>query len=161
MPKQKAAEAKPKKAKTIEIHPKEIAQKKARELKQDTYAYIWIIFIIALALMTLYFKMYIKEMINVSALFILFWYLEPLMFGVTGTTATTILGKGKFIPAWKRFPLFFLVIIFVYVLYNGVKMVLDIAFPEEHVNFVFVIMWLGLLYLLWIYKFSKELGVEG
>ncbi|MEM0372751.1 MAG: hypothetical protein QXO69_02870 [archaeon] len=153
--KEKAEEEKP-----IEIHPKKIAKEKVEELKQDTYAFIWLLFIVVLVAMSVYFKAYIKEMINVSILFLIFWYVEPMMFGATGTTVTTLLGRGKKVPAWKRFPLFFIVIILVYVLYNGIQFALNTAFPEESVNIVFIAMWLVMLFLLWVYKFSKELGVS-
>jgi len=134
---------------------KALAKKRAAELKQDTFVYIWVLFIVAFVVMTVYLKSYVKEMINISVLFMIFFYLEPLMFGVTGKTVTTVLSKGQNVPNWKRFPLFFLVIVLVYFMYSGIQEMLDIAFPEEHVNIVFVLMWLGLLFLLWVYKFSK------
>ena len=138
------------------FNPKAIAKKKVEELEKDTFSYIWFIFIIVLILTTVAFKSYVKEMINISILFMIFFYLEPIMFGVTGRTATTILSRGRDVPVWKRFPLFFLVVIFVYVLYTGIQFALDLAFPEEHVNIVFVLTWLGFLYLMWVFIFSKE-----
>ncbi|MEM5814371.1 MAG: hypothetical protein QXD77_00980 [Candidatus Aenigmatarchaeota archaeon] len=150
------AAAKRSAAKQAVPSPKKIIKKKARELEHDVFAYIWAIFIAVFIILTIYFKTYVKEMIVISALFLIFWFIEPLMFGVTGKTVTTILSKGKEVAEWKRFPLFFLVIIFLYVLYNGIGMVISMAFPEESINVVFVVMWLGFLYLLWVYKFSKE-----
>jgi hypothetical protein len=140
----------------IILNAKAAAKKRAAELKQDTFVYIWSLFVIAFVVMTIYFKSYVKEMINISVLFMIFFYLEPLMFGVTGTTVTTLLSRGRKVANWKRFPLFFLIIIMVYVMYTGVQAILDMAFPEEHVNIIFVLMWLGMLFLLWIYKFSME-----
>lgn len=138
------------------IDPKKIATKHVEKLKKDTFAIIWIIFAAVLVAMTVLFKQYVKGMIVISLLFLIFWYLEPLMFGATGKTVTAYLSRGQKVPRWKRFPLFFLVIILVYVLYSAIQMALDAAFPQESVNIVFVVLWLGFLFLLWHYKFSKE-----
>ncbi|MFH0829559.1 MAG: hypothetical protein V1887_00145 [Candidatus Aenigmatarchaeota archaeon] len=137
------------------IHPTVIMRRKCNEIGHDVFTYIWIAFIVALILTMMFFRGYVKQMINMSVLFLIFWYLEPLVFGMTGTTMTTLLSRGRKVAEWKRFPLFFVVTILVYVIYSGVEMVLDLAFPEEHINPVFVIMWLGMLFLLWVYKFSK------
>lgn len=138
------------------IDPKKIATKHVEKLKKDTFAIIWIIFAAVLVAMTVLFKQYVKGMIVISLLFLIFWYLEPLMFGATGKTVTAYLSRGQKVPRWKRFPLFFLVIILVYVLYSAIQMALDAAFPQESVNIVFVVLWLGFLFLLWHYKFSRE-----
>lgn len=156
MPRAKPVEKKVKEERIEPIHPKEIVRKEVRMIENDVFTYIWIAFIVALVGMMVFFKGYVKQMINISILFLIFWYLEPIIFGMTGTTVTTLLSRGRKVTEWKRFPLFFLVTILVYVLYSGVEMALDLAFPEEHVNPVFVIMWLGMLFLLWVYKFSKE-----
>ena len=134
---------------------KTAARKKAEEMEKDTFSYIWFIFIVSLTVMALGFKGYTKEMINVSILFMIFWYLQPLMFGMTGRTVTTILSKGQDVPIWKRFPLFFLVIVVLYLINRGIQIALDMAFPDEHVNIVFVIIWIGFLYFIWVYVFSK------
>jgi hypothetical protein len=134
---------------------KAAARRKAEEMEKDTFSYIWFIFIVAIVVMTVGFKGYMKEMINVSILFIIFWYLQPLTFGMTGRTVTTVLSKGQDVPIWKRFPLFFLVIVILYLINRGIQLALDMAFPDEHVNVVFVIVWLGFLYFVWVYVFSK------
>ena len=156
MPRAKTVEKKAKEERIEPIHPKEIMKGKFREIGHDVFTYIWIAFIISLILVMMFFRGYVKQMINMSVLFLIFWYLEPLVFGMTGTTMTTLISRGRKVVEWKRFPLFFLVTILVYLIYSGVEMVLDMAFPEEHINPVFVIMWLAMLFLLWVYKLSKE-----
>ena len=155
--KPKVRRERPQKNNTVGMRLKETVKKKENELIHDPYIYSWIIFAISIIAMTLYFKAYIKEMINISILFLIFWVVEPLILGVSGTTVTTLLGRGKTVSNWKRFPLFFIAVIMVYVLYSSVEELLGMAYLEEHVNFVFVMTWLGMLFLLWIYKFSNNL----
>jgi hypothetical protein len=138
------------------IGPKEIITKKVFKLKSDTFAYIWLAFIAVLVLMTYFFKPYVKGMIVISILFVIFWFLEPFLLGTPGSKVSTYLSNGQRVPGWKRFPLFFLVIILLYLIYTGVQYGLELAFPEESVNIVFVALWVGFLFLLWHYKFSKE-----
>lgn len=154
--KQKESNEEQKTIKPIVAKSKEIARKKAREIKQDVFALIWILFAAVLLAMSVYFKDFIKEMMVISVLFLVFWYLEDIMFGMTGTTVTTVISRGKKIEAWKRFPLFFLAVVLIDVVWNVMWYLLDLAFPGEQVNIVFIGMWLGLLFLLWVYKFSKE-----
>ena len=141
-------------AKTID--PKKIATKHVEKLRKDTFAIIWVVFIAAFVIMTVFLKNYIREMVAISILTIIFWYLEPLLFGATGKTVTAFLSGGKRVPRWKRFPLFFLIIILVDALWNAIYYGVELAFPTQSINLVFVILWLGFLFLLWHYKFSKE-----
>jgi len=143
------------------IDPKAVADKEVRMLRKDIFAQIWVVLAVVLVVMTLYFKAYVKGMIIISILFMMFWYLQPLVFGVTGKTVTTYLSRGQKVPWWKRFPLFFLFIVMLAVLNAGLEAVFSMAFPEESVNIVFVIMWLGFLFLLWVYIFPKEAGKLG
>ena len=140
----------------VELNPKKIVNKEVNKLKKDIYALIWIAFIAILVIMTFFFKIYIREMIAISILTIVFWYLEPLLFGATGKTVTAYLSGGKKVPRWKRFPLFFLVIIFIDFLWNGIYYAVEEAFPTQSINLVFVALWVGFLFLLWVVKFSKE-----
>ena len=134
---------------------KAAAKRKAEEMEKDVFSYIWLLLIVTVIILTVGFKGYMKEMINVSILFIIFWYLQPLTFGMTGRTVTTVLSKGQDVPIWKRFPLFFLVIVVLYLINTGIQAALNMAFPDEHVNIVFVIVWLCFLYFVWVYVFSK------
>ncbi|MCX6774530.1 MAG: hypothetical protein NTY99_00360 [DPANN group archaeon] len=138
------------------INPKKFAAQKVERLKKDVYAIIWIVMIASFIIMTLFFKSYLKDMIVISILTIIFWYLEPLLFGATGKTVTTFLSGGKHVPRWKRFPLFFLIIIFMDILWNGIQFSIERIFPTQSINLVFVALWVGFLFLLWVYKFSKE-----
>jgi hypothetical protein len=95
-------------------------------------------------------------MVAISILTIIFWYLEPLLFGATGKTVTAFLSRGQKVPRWKRFPLFFLIIILIDVLWNAIYYSVELAFPAQSINLVFVALWVGFLFLLWVYKFSKE-----
>jgi|GEM_PF-3359654 len=140
----------------ITIRPKEIIQKKVYTLSHDVFVYIWLVFATVLMLMTFFFKPYVKGAIIISLLFVIFWFLEPFLLGTPGSKVSAYLSNGKRVPGWKRFPLFFLVIILLYVIYTGIQYVLDLAFPAESVNVVFVALWVGFLFLLWHYKFSKE-----
>jgi len=138
------------------LNPHKFVTKKVERLKKDVYALIWIALIAAFVIMTLFFKSYIKEMVAISILTIIFWYLEPLLFGATGKTVTAFLSRGQKVPRWKRFPLFFLIIILIDVLWNAIYYSVELAFPAQSINLVFVAMWVGFLFLLWVYKFSKE-----
>jgi len=138
------------------LNPHKFVTKKVEKLKKDVYALIWIALIAAFVIMTLFFKSYIKEMVAISILTIVFWYLEPLLFGATGKTVTAFLSGGKKVPRWKRFPLFFLIIILIDVLWNAIYYGVELAFPTQSINLVFVALWVGFLFLLWVYKFSKE-----
>jgi len=139
-----------------ELNPKKIVEKEVHKLEKDTYAIIWIVFIAAILIMAFFFKQYLQDLVIVSVLFILFWYLEPVFFGATGKTVTTMLAKGRRVPKWKRFPLFFLAIILLEVVYIILDVGMEMAFPANSINIVFVIMWLGFLFLLWVFKLSKE-----
>jgi uncharacterized membrane protein len=140
----------------MKINPTRFAAQKVERLKKDVYVIIWIVFIAVLVIMTVFFKSYIRDMIAISILTLIFWFLEPLLFGATGKTVTAFLSRGKKVPRWKRFPLFFLVIIFIDALWNGIYYAVERAFPAASINLVFVALWVGFLFLLWVYKFSKE-----
>jgi len=137
-------------------NPQSFVTKKVEKIKKDTYAIIWIAFVLVLIIMATFFKSYIRDMIAISLLTIIFWFLEPLLFGATGRTVTNFLSRGRSVPRWKRFPLFFLIIIFMAVLWNGIYYAVEQAFPTQSINLVLVAMWVGFLFLLWVYKFSKE-----
>ncbi len=136
--------------------PKKIATKKVEKLRKDTLAIIWVVFIVTLTIMTLYFKSYVKDMIVISLVFLIAWYLDDYIYCGHGKSITTFLCRGRRVPSWKRFPIFFLEIVVLYGGYVFLENVLDYAFPAQAINFVLVILWIGFLFLLWIYKFSKE-----
>ena len=138
------------------MDPKKYATQKVESLKKDVYAIMWIALIIALIAMTFFAKAYIRDMLVISILFLIFWFLEPFLFGATGKTVTAFLSRGRKVPRWKRFPLFFLVIVMLYVLYSGIQAVMTYAFPAGSVNVVIVALWLGFLFLIWNYKVVGE-----
>ena len=127
-----------------------------RKLRKDSFAVMWLILIISLALMTYFLKSYVKDMIVISILFLIFKYLEPLIYSVHKRSATTILSGGHSVPTWKRFPIFFLEILLAYIIYGTLQTALDTAFPSGSINIVFVALWVGFLFLLWVVKFSRE-----
>ena len=142
--------------KRVVLRPKEIIKKKVYTFSRDVFTFIWLAFIAIIILMTFYFKPYVKGMIVISILFVIFWFLEPFLLGTPGSKVSSYLSNGRKVPGWKRFPLFFLVIVLLYIIYTGIQYALQLAFPEESVNIVFVALWVGFLFLLWHYKFSKE-----
>ena len=129
--------------------------KHIRAIQKDIFAIIWIIFAAALALMTLFFKVYLRDMIVISIMFILFWFLEPVMYGMHGRSITSLLSRGQTVPKWKRFPLFFLEIILLYIIYAALQTVIESTLPASAVNFILVLLWVGFLFLLWQYYFSE------
>jgi hypothetical protein len=140
----------------MKIDPRKFAVQKVERLKKDMYAIIWIAMIAALVGMTFFAKLYVRDMMVISILFVLFWYLEPFLYGMHGKSITALLSRGHSVPRWKRFPIFFLEIILLYAIYSGLQSALESAFPAGSVNIVIVGLWLGFLFLLWVYKFSKE-----
>jgi len=138
------------------LNPHKFVTKKVERLKKDVYAIIWIALIAALILMSVFGKVYIRDMMVISILFVIFWYLEPWLYGMHGKSVTTLLSRGQRVPTWKRFPIFFLEILLLYAIYSGLQSALESAFPAGSVNIVIVAMWVGFLFLLWVYRFSKE-----
>ena len=136
--------------------PKEIAAKKIEDFKKDTFAIMWVILIATIMVMTFLYKTHVRDMIVISFLFVIFWYFESLMISATGTTISTFLAHGKKVPKWKRFPLFFIVIMLLYVIYAVLQRAMEIAFPSGSVNIVIVVLWLGFMYLIWTFKFSSN-----
>ena len=137
-------------------NPTKFAEKHVARLKKDVFAIMWIIFIATLIIMTLYFKQYVKDMIVISLVFLIAWYMDDYVYCNHRTSITTFLSRGQRVPSWKRFPLFFLEIVVLYGVYIFLENALNYAFPAQAINFVLVLLWVGFLFLIWIYKFSKE-----
>jgi len=136
--------------------PTSLVEKHVSRLKKDVFALIWIVFAVALLIMSVYFKEYVKDMIVISIMFILIRYLEPILYNMHGNSVTTFLSRGAHVPKWKRFPLFFLEIIFLYIVFQGLQLLIEYAFPTTSINIIVVIFWLGFLFFLWYYALSKE-----
>jgi len=124
--------------------------------KKDTFAFIWLIFIAAIILLTFFGQHYIKDMIVVSLIFLAFIMLEPLVHMAHGSKITRMISGGRHVPAWKRFPIFFIAIIIVFAIKELLEVGLDHAFPAHSVNIVFVAFWLAFLFLIYLLIFSKK-----
>lgn len=124
--------------------------------RKDVFALIWIIFIAAIIILTYFGKYYVKDMIVVSILFLAFIMLEPLVHMAHGSSVTRLISGGKYVPAWKRFPIFFIAIIIIFAIKEFLEVSLDHAFPAGAVNIVFVAFWLAFLFLLYLLIFSKK-----
>jgi len=125
-------------------------------IKKDIFAFIWLIFIAAIILLTYYGKEYVKSMIVVSIMFLAFIMLEPLVHMAHGSKVVRLISGGQHVPAWKRFPIFFVAILIVFAIKELLEVGLDRAFPAGSVNIVFVAFWLAFLFLIYILIFSKK-----
>lgn len=108
-------------------------------LKRDIFAIIWVIFIIIIIYLTFFGKEYIKDMIIVSILFLAFIMLEPLVRMAHGSTITKLISGGKDVPAWKRFPIFFVAILIIFTIKHLLELGLEHSFPTESVTIILVI----------------------
>jgi len=125
-------------------------------IKKDTFAFIWLIFIASIILLTFYGKEYVKSMIVVSIMFLAFIMLEPLVHMAHGSKVVRMISGGKHVPTWKRFPVFFVAILIVFAIKEFLEEGLDRAFPAGSINIVFVAFWLAFLFLIYLLIFSKK-----
>jgi hypothetical protein len=95
-------------------------------------------------------------MIIVSILFFAFLLIEPMVRLAHGSKITKIISRGKEVPPWKRFPLFFLAILILFALERSLEVVLDETIPTESINIILVIFWLLSLFLIYYMVFSKS-----
>jgi hypothetical protein len=73
-----------------------------------------------------------------------------------GSKITKIISRGKEVPPWKRFPLFFLAILILFALERSLEVVLDETIPTESINIILVIFWLLSLFLIYYLVFSQN-----
>ena len=129
-------------------------------LRKDIFAIIWVIFIVVIIYLTFFGKEYVKDMIVVSILFLAFILLEPMVRMAHGSKITQFISGGKDVPPWKRFPVFFVVILIVFAIKHSLEIGLDLAFTVESVNIVLVAFWLAFLFLIFYLIFSKKTEVQ-
>ena len=122
-------------------------------LTKDVLALIWIAFIIAIVAMTFWFQAYLKDLIIISVLFILFFYFEQIITNPKGILS--FLGV-KSAPRWKTFPIFFIGVIAVYLGYVFLQEILTRTLPTGGINIVFVAIWLILLFIMYDYKILMQ-----
>jgi hypothetical protein len=125
-------------------------------LQRDIFAIIWIVFIITIFYFSFYGKEFIKDMIIVSILFFAFLLIEPMVRLAHGSKITKMIARGKDVPPWKRFPMFFLAILILFALERGLEFGLDETIPTESINIILVIFWLLSLFLIYYLVFSKH-----
>lgn len=132
-------------------------QNKAVDMvRKDVFAVIWIALIAIIILLTLYGKHIMYEMITVSILFLLFLLLEPVMKMSHGSKISQYISGGKYVPPWKRFPIFFVVVLIVFTIKHYLENYLEHAFPEEHVNVVLVLFWFIALFSIYHLIVTKQ-----
>ena len=124
-------------------------------VRKDTYAVIWLVFIAAIIILTYFGKHYIKDMIVTSIMFLAIVLLEPLVHQAHSNKLTRLISGGKHVPAWKRFPIFFVAILIVFAIKHFLEAGLDRAFGTSAINPVFVFFWLSFLFLIYFLLFSK------
>jgi len=124
-------------------------------LSKDVLAVVWIAFIASIIAMTLWFQSYIKDIIIISVLFLVFTLLEPYILHSDAHIVRMITGS-KSAPRWKKFPLFFLAIVGLYFLYSFLQSVLAVALPTGGINLVFVAIWLILLFVIYNYRIISK-----
>jgi hypothetical protein len=125
-------------------------------LERDVFAIIWIVFLVLIIYLTMYRKEYIKDMITVSILFLVFLLIEPLVRLAHGSKITKKISRGREVPYWKRFPLFLAALLFLFVIERGLEAGIEESFPTESVNFILVLFWLISLFLFYYLIYSKH-----
>jgi len=133
-------------------------QNKIQEMFQnDIFTYIWLVFIVLIIYFTYFGKEFVREMIITSIMFLAFFLLEPLVKMAHGSKVTEFLARGKQIPPWKRFPIFFIAILIVFAIKHFLEKNLDEqTFPEHSVNIVFVVFWLIALFAIYYLIFQQH-----
>jgi hypothetical protein len=139
---------------------KQAAEQVSAFLMRDVFAVIWVMFIAVIILLTFYGKHYIKDMIVVSILFLAFFILEPIVRMAHGSKIARMISRGKHVPHWKRFPVFFIAILIIFAIKNLLELGLDKGFAVESVNLVLVGFWLAFMFLVYYLIFSKRKRVE-
>ncbi len=124
--------------------------------QKEPFTFIWLIFIAAIIALTYFGKHYVKDMIVVSMMFLAFIMLEPLVHMAHGKSVVKMISGGKYIPVWKRFPLFFVAILIIFAFKHSLEYALDKTFPTASINLVFVFFWLAFLFLIFLLIFSKK-----
>ena len=137
-------------------HAKQAAEQVSALLMRDVFAIIWVVFIVLIILLTFYGKHYIKDMIVVSILFLAFFVLEPFIRMAHGSKIARMISRGKEVPHWKRFPVFFVAILIIFAIKNLLELGLDEGFATESVNIVLVAFWLAFMFLVYYLIFSKQ-----
>jgi hypothetical protein len=133
-----------------------MANRLTEKLKRDTLGLIWIVFIASLVVMTLWFKPYIKDLIIISILFLVFCLLEPFLLHSGSKEFANILPGGRAAPRWKKFPIFFGSIILLYFVYALLEEAMGRALPTGGINLVFVAIWIILLFIIYNYQIIRK-----
>jgi UDP-N-acetylmuramyl pentapeptide phosphotransferase/UDP-N-acetylglucosamine-1-phosphate transferase len=98
-------------------------------IRNDIFLIIWIFFIALILLIWYYDSILdtkhehhlITEMIAVSAIFLIFFLLEPVIRMSHSSKVSQIISKGEYVEPWKRFPIFFFALLIVF----GIKHYLE------------------------------------
>ncbi len=125
-------------------------------LQKDIFAIIWVIFIAIIILLTYYGKEYIKDLIIVSIIFLAFFLLEPIVRMSRGSKIAHMLSGGKYVPPWKRFPIFFVAVVIIFSIKHILEIGLDENLPTESINIILVIFWLISIFLIYHLIFSDK-----
>ena len=133
-------------------------QNKIQEMFQnDIFTWIWIVFIGLIIYFTYFGREFVREMIITSIMFLAFFLLEPLVKMAHGSKVTEFLARGKNIPPWKRFPIFFIAILIVFAIKHFLEENLNEAtFPEQSVTIVLVVFWLIALFAIYYLIFQQH-----
>jgi len=131
-----------------------MTNKVASLMQRDIFAIIWIVFIVAIILLTFYGKEYIKDMIIISIIFLAIFLLEPLVKMSHSNKIVQFISRGKPVDPWKRFPIFFLAILVVFTLKHFLELGLDASLPLESINIILVLFWLLSLFFIYYLIFS-------
>ncbi|WP_455393019.1 hypothetical protein [[Eubacterium] cellulosolvens] len=124
-------------------------------LRKDIFAIIWIIFIVVIIYLTFFGKEYVKEMIVVRIMFLAIFLLHPIVRMAHGSKITKFISGGKYVPAWKRFPIFFLAILLIFAIKHFLELGLAHTFTTDSVNIILVVFWLIALFSIYYLIFSQ------
>jgi len=137
--------------------PKNKSKNPVEIIRNDIFFLIWVFFITIIFAIWYFQPRLIIEMIAVSAIFLIFFILEPLIKMSHGSKFAQIISKGEYVEPWKRFPIFFFALLVVFTIKHYLENYLYHSFEHDaDIDLVLVIFWLIALFSIYYLIFTKQ-----
>ena len=134
-------------------------KKRLKDFLKEPHTIAWIILgliVFAVFIFFDYFKSYFLKIALIGLLFILFYYIDGLLFNPVAKRAKDIFSGNLFVKRWKAFPIFLLEIYLIYFLSSFLENQLNLYLSPEKLSHWYVLIWIGIMYLFYYFKGSGD-----
>jgi len=103
-----------------------------------------------------YFRDFFLKLVVISFLYIMFYFLDPIIFKPVGNSVRTMFSNNKFVGRLSAFPVFLFGLYFFYWLSTVLENVLLVSLSPENLVWPYVILWIAIMFAFYWYKASRE-----